>query len=100
VLVEVQDDGVLDSEFLEELEPPLDRPEQLDPRSEGDSWVRVERDDCLAKPRHAGGLDHLAMADVHAVEGADRHCAPRGLEVLDSSDDVQSADVHSTPRIG
>ena len=68
---------VVDAGLLEQLEPALERRQQLDPVAERDPRVRVERDDRRLEPGRAHGVDDGAMPAVDAVEAADRDRARR-----------------------
>src|SRR5918996_6452735 len=62
---EVDDDDLLDTGLADQLQPPLQRRDQLDLVAEHDARVRVEGDDGVRL------LEHAPVAEVDAVEGAD-----------------------------
>ena len=90
-LVERQQQHVLDAHLLEQLEPALDRREQLHAVAEERARVRVEGDDRGAKVRRLCRLDHSPVAAVDTVEGADGHRTPCRRELLGSARDVHVA---------
>ena len=59
---EVDDERLVDAEVCEQLQPALERREQIDLVSEGGSRMRVEGDDRRPEAGVACGLDDPAMA--------------------------------------
>ena len=74
------------------------RRQQLDPVAEHDARVRVERDDRRREPGVDRGAQDPLVADVDAVEGAERHRARAGLELLRGTGDRHSAGTCSGSR--
>ena len=71
--VNVDDERVLDAELGEQLQPPLQRREQLDAVAERDPRVRVERDDGRDEP----GVEHRADDRAGGPGGRRRRCRSR-----------------------
>ena len=65
----------------EQLEPSLERRDQVDPVAERDPRVRVERDHGRVEPRVDRRLEHGAVPAVDAVERSDRDGARPALEL-------------------
>ncbi len=78
---ELDDERLVHSRLGEQLEPPLERRQQLDPVPERDAWVGPEGDGGRAGSGGRGGLEHAAMAEVDAVEGAERDGAAGVFEL-------------------
>ena len=87
---ELDHERVLDAELGEELEPPLERAEELDPVAEHPPWVRVEGDDRRREPGLDRLRDHPLMAAVDAVEHAERDRALLALELRRGACDIQT----------
>ena len=88
---EVDDERFVDPEVCEQLQPALERREQIDAVSEGGSRMRVEGDDRRPEAGVARGLDDPAMAQVHPVEGAQGYGAWRRLELGRGAGDLHSS---------
>ena len=65
------DERGLDARGAEELEPTVERRQQVDPVAEGDARVRVERDRGRSEPGRDDGREHRPVSSVDAVERAD-----------------------------
>ena len=63
---------VLDPGLGEQLEPPLERRQQLDAVAERDPRMRVEGDDRRRRPGGERGVEHPPVPEVDAVEGPER----------------------------
>ena len=72
---ELDDERRLDSEPGEQLQPTLERHQQVDPVAECGARVRIERDDRRLRPCVEQRLDHAAVPEMNPVEGSERHCA-------------------------
>ena len=73
--------SALDPGLVEELEPPLERRQELDLVAERDPRMRIERDHRRLEPGRANRVDDRAMAAMDAVEAADRDGARPRLEL-------------------
>ena len=78
---ERRDQRRLDPGVCEQLQPPLERGDQLDVVPERDARVRIERDHRRREARVDRSLDDAPVAAVDAVEGADRDRARLPLEL-------------------
>ena len=85
--VEVDDERLLDPGLAEQLEPALERRQQLDVVAERDARMRVEGDDRRRRPGGTRGVEHAAMAEVDAVEGPERDRPRLRLELLHAAGD-------------
>src|SRR5204863_293605 len=72
LLVERKDEDVLDFRVREELEPALERGEELDSSAEHGPGMRIERHDARPQPGPPCRVDYPEMPAVDAVEGPDR----------------------------
>ena len=72
---ELDDERRVDSELGEQLQPTLERHQQVDPVAECGARVRIERDDRRLRPCVEQRLDHAAVPEMDAVEGPERHGA-------------------------
>src|SRR5581483_4316558 len=88
---ELDHEHLLDAEPGEELQPPLERREERDPVPEHLARVRVERDNRRPRPRVHRRADDRPVADVEAVERADRDRARVAAEVGGVAPDLQGA---------
>ena len=98
-----RDDDVVDSRRLEQLQPPLERREELDLPPKHRPRMRIERHDRRPQPRRPRSVDHPHVAEVHAVERPHRDAPRRVLQVVDDADDVHarpraSSDARTSPR--
>ena len=74
-----------DAELGEQLEPPLERRDQLDEVSEHDPRVRVERERPDRQTGRERLLDHPPVPEVHSVERPDAHRFAHGSSASASS---------------
>src|SRR5581483_2704519 len=88
---ELDDKRLLDPGVRKQLEPALERREQLHSAPEHRARVGVERDDGRAPTRRERGAEHRTVPDVDAVERADRHRARHPLELGRRPRDVHAA---------
>ena len=88
--VEVDDERLLDPGLGEQLEPPLERHQQLDAVAERLARVRVEGDHRRRPSGGERGVEHAPVAEVDAVEGAERDRARLRLELIHLPGDVHS----------
>ena len=92
---ELHHQGVLHPGVREQLEPPLERREQLDALGEHGPRMRVERDDGRDELSTAAGIHGRAndrpVTQVHAVERPDRDRARANGEVCCRARDVHAA---------
>ena len=72
---ELDDERRVDSKLGEQLQPTLERHQQVDPVAECGARVRIERDDRRLGPCVEQRLDHAAVPEMNPVEGPERHCA-------------------------
>ena len=87
-VVERQQEHIVDAALLEQLQPPLGGAQDLDAVAADGARVRLEGDDQRAQVCCEHRLEDSPMAEVHAVEDADRRSAPIGLELLRSPYDL------------
>src|SRR3954469_1653169 len=88
---ELEHEHVLDVEPFDQLDPPLERRQQLDPVSEDLARVWVERDDGRCQARVDRGADHPPVSQVDAVEGAERDRARLPLELPGRARDAHAS---------
>ena len=84
---ELDHDGFVEPDLRQQLQPPLERRQQLDLVAEDGPWVRVERQDRGTQAGVTRRLEHAAVAAVDAVEGADRDRALGRVQLADVADD-------------
>src|SRR6185503_13456614 len=81
LLRELEHEDVVRARFLDQLDATRKRRQKLDVVAKDESRVGVERDHRGAETGLLRGLDRGPMPPVHAIEGADRHCAVGRLEL-------------------
>ena len=105
LLVEPEHEDVLDSGVREQLEPALERREELDVAAEHGPGMRIERHDARAQPGPPRRVDHPQVAPVDAVERPDRsgraaQAAARPAHARRSRSQPRARRLHSRQHLG
>src|SRR5580765_3341657 len=85
---ELDDEHLVDTGVLQQLEAPLERREQLHVVAEHEPRVWPEGDHRDRPSRGEGSLEHASMAEMHSVEAADGGNATVGLELFRAPRDL------------
>src|SRR5581483_8056570 len=85
---ELDDERLLDSELGEELQPPVERREQLDAVAHHPPGMRMERDHGRARAGGDGGVDHAPVSEMDPVERPERDGPVPAGELLDGACDL------------